>query len=85
MQSLQVLNICGMYRFGRSILGLVKLTKLKAVHFVGCSPCDNTSANCMTALAHALGAYCPRVEVWVNAETMCDLVASVYEDSTDDN
>ncbi len=29
MRSLQVLKICGMYRFGRSILGLVQLTKLK--------------------------------------------------------
>ena len=82
MQSLQVLKICGMYRFGQSILGLVQLTKLKEVHFVGCSPVGNTSAGCMTALAHALGAYCPEVEVWVNADTMCDLVASAYEDSS---
>jgi len=86
MQNLHVLKICGMYRFGRSILGLVQLTKLKAVHFVGCSPFDNTSAGCMTALAHALGAHCPQVEVWVNADTMYDLIASPYEDSsTDDN
>lgn len=68
MQSLQVLKICGMYCFGRSILGLVPLTKLKAVHFValGCSLLDNTSAGCMNALVHALGAYCP--QVWV---TVC--------------
>ena len=50
MQSLQVLKICGMYCFGRSILGLVQLTKLKAVHSVRCSPFDNISAGCMNAL-----------------------------------
>lgn len=84
MQSLQVLKICGMYRFGRSILGLIQLTKLKAIHFVECRPFDNASAGCMTALAHALGAFCPQVEVWVNADTMCDLIASPYKDSSTD-
>jgi len=66
------------YRFGQSILGLVQLTELKAVHFVGCSASGNTSAGCMTALAYALGACCPQVKVWP--------IASAYEDSsTDDN
>lgn len=86
MQSLQVLKICDMYRFGRSILGRVQLAKLKAVYFVGCSSSDNTSAGCMTAQAHALGAYCPQVELWVNADTTCDLAVSAYQNSsTDDN
>ncbi len=83
MQSLQVLKICGMYRFGQSILGLVQLTKLKEVHFVGCSPVGNTSAGCMTALAHALGACCPQVKLW--PILYGSLVASAYEDSSTDD
>jgi len=55
MQALQVLNItCDYFSFGRDILGLVNLKRLRQVNIVSGRPNDNKTAAFFAALVHGV-------------------------------
>lgn len=66
MQALQVLNItCDYFSFGRNILGLVNLKRLRQVNIVSGRSNDNMTAAFFAALVHGFAQH-PCAQLCVN-------------------